>query len=204
MPTTAIHRVILAPGHGLSNASPGVYDPGASSPYGEEAQIVSDITDAVLDDYWGNEDAEIAVIRVPQCSDACLSMHRRSTHLTETIRHINEFTSAPFDLVVSIHMNAADSGNATGTEVLYASERTKGLAALVSATVAAYLDLRDRGAKHVSQAHRSRVAILQDTRPRAILIELGFVTCERDVAQIVRHGTEAVKAAIEAVRKASQ
>ncbi|EEK44561.1 Cell wall hydrolase/autolysin [Bacillus cereus BDRD-ST26] len=79
------------------------------------------------------------------------------------------------DLVISFHLNASD-GNGQGVEVLYYDQ--KDLAAKISAQLAKDIGWRDRGAKQ-----RTDLAVLNGTKAPAILIELGFIDNESDMAK---------------------
>jgi N-acetylmuramoyl-L-alanine amidase len=206
---TPILRIIVNKGHGASNASPGVFDPGASSPFGQEHAIVSSLADALVDRYWFNDKTEVSVVPTPECSDACLTRHRKvyndagklvpSTHLSETIRWVNTHCH-PFDLLLSLHMNAGPEG-ANGSEVLYASPHMREMAALAARVYSQAVGLRNRGAKTDIEAKGSRVGILSRTKPRALLVECGFVTNEHDVRRVKEGALEALVALIEAVRQ---
>ncbi|MGH0567354.1 N-acetylmuramoyl-L-alanine amidase [Bacillus anthracis] len=79
------------------------------------------------------------------------------------------------DLVISYHLNAYD-GKANGVEVLYFDQ--KDLAAKVSAQLAKDIGWHDRGPKQ-----RTDLAVLKGTKAPAILIELGFIDNESDMAK---------------------
>ncbi|PFP32538.1 N-acetylmuramoyl-L-alanine amidase [Bacillus anthracis] len=79
------------------------------------------------------------------------------------------------DLVISYHLNAYD-GKANGVEVLYFDQ--KDLAAKVSAQLAKDIGWHDRGPKQ-----RTDLAVLKGTKAPAILIELGFIDNEADMAK---------------------
>ena len=102
-----------------------------------------------------------------------------------------------------MHMNASVNPNASGVEVIY--ENTvpgrERLAAAVSRAVARVLELPDRGAKSDAETDRKHVAIVEDTLPPALLIELGFVTNQCDVERVKERGFEALIAAIETIAK---
>ena len=196
-------RVILNPGHGWSNASPGVYDTGAVSECGEEAATVAEITTRVVDRFWHDPSAAVTVIETPECGDACVARnHPKSSHLGYVVRWINA-TAMRGDVVISLHMNAAENDTASGTEVLYshAAPKNKPVAADMSKAVAETLGLKDRGAKSSSDSARGHLAILDKTNPPAFLVELGFVTNRRDYDFVKANGVDAVFAAIEALRK---
>ncbi len=78
------------------------------------------------------------------------------------------------DLVVSIHINAAENPNARGVEVLYAEEETgkkKEFARILQENLIDTLGSVDRGIVHRQNLYMCRVP----TMPSA-LVELGFVT----------------------------
>ncbi|MGN4612113.1 N-acetylmuramoyl-L-alanine amidase [Bacillus cereus group sp. MYBK71-2] len=96
----------------------------------------------------------------------------QSQNLNNIIRNSN---SHAVDLVISFHLNASD-GNGQGVEVLYYDQ--KDLAAKISAQLAKDIGWRDRGAKQ-----RTDLAVLNGTEAPAILIELGFIDNESDMAK---------------------
>ncbi|EJR07154.1 hypothetical protein II5_02172 [Bacillus cereus MSX-A1] len=96
----------------------------------------------------------------------------QSQNLNNIIRKSN---SHAVDLVISFHLNASD-GNGQGVEVLYYDQ--KDLVAKISAQLAKDIGWRDRGAKQ-----RTDLAVLNGTKAPAILIELGFIDNESDMAK---------------------
>ncbi|MDK7508117.1 N-acetylmuramoyl-L-alanine amidase [Bacillus paranthracis] len=96
----------------------------------------------------------------------------QSQNLNNIIRNSN---SHAVDLVISFHLNASD-GNGQGVEGLYYDQ--KDLAAKISAQLAKDIGWRDRGAKQ-----RTDLAVLNGTKAPAILIELGFIDNESDMAK---------------------
>ncbi|PFT95057.1 N-acetylmuramoyl-L-alanine amidase [Bacillus thuringiensis] len=88
---------------------------------------------------------------------------------------IRKSNSHAVDLVISFHLNASN-GNGQGVEVLYYDQ--KDLAAKISAQLAKDIGWRDRGAKQ-----RTDLAVLNGTKAPAILIELGFIDNESDMAK---------------------
>ncbi|MGF9852029.1 N-acetylmuramoyl-L-alanine amidase [Bacillus paramobilis] len=79
------------------------------------------------------------------------------------------------DLVISYHLNKYDT-KANGVEVCYYDQ--KELAAKVSAQLSKDIGWRDRGPKQ-----RTDLAVLKGTKAPAILIELGFIDNEADMAK---------------------
>jgi hypothetical protein len=208
-------RILLNSGHGLSNVTPEVYDHGAKSQYGAEAAIVSRIVESVSDYYFLARNTEtcspatdITVLPTPVCNEACLSGHPRSGHLQYVITWVNQncirTKSGYGDVLLSIHMNSAESESATGTEVIVdnrAGAERYHEAQNISRIVAGVLGLPDRGAKTDRETPRKSIAIVEDTRPPAYLIELGFVTNPRDVQAVEACGAQAVIAAINAIAR---
>ncbi|MCQ6287488.1 N-acetylmuramoyl-L-alanine amidase [Bacillus cereus] len=96
----------------------------------------------------------------------------QSQNLNNIIRKSN---SHAVDLVISFHLNASN-GNGQGVEVLYYDQ--KDLAAKISAQLAKDIGWRDRGAKQ-----RTDLAVLNGTKAPAILMELGFIDNESDMAK---------------------
>ncbi|MES5885785.1 N-acetylmuramoyl-L-alanine amidase [Bacillus thuringiensis] len=96
----------------------------------------------------------------------------QSQNLNNIIRKSN---SHAVDLVISFHLNASN-GNGQGVEVLYYDQ--KDLAAKISVQLAKDIGWRDRGAKQ-----RTDLAVLNGTKAPVILIELGFIDNESDMAK---------------------
>jgi N-acetylmuramoyl-L-alanine amidase len=162
-------KIIIDPGHGLSNRKSGVYDPGAC--FGEitEAGIVMD---------WANE-----------------LRKQFMAHGHKVVRtRVNKADPAPVgdraaiarhyagELMISLHCNAA-TGSASGTETFYRGEANKALAGRLNAAVVKALGTRDRGVKTESESQHSRLAIMR-FQP-CFLIELGFVDNAGDRAKML-------------------
>lgn len=101
------------------------------------------------------------------------------------------------DILLSIHMNASTSMEATGTEVFYYDpkpstynlmEKAGKVAKILSVTTR----LKDRGAKRDTQSNAGRLAILRDTKPLAYLLEMGFITNIEDSKHIRNFGAQAI------------
>ncbi|KXY12787.1 N-acetylmuramoyl-L-alanine amidase [Bacillus sp. FSL K6-0067] len=93
-------------------------------------------------------------------------------NLVNIVRNCN---SHNVDLVVSFHLNAYNN-KADGVEVCYWDQ--KGLAAKVSAQLAKDIGWKDRGPKE-----RKELYVLANTKAPAILIELGFIDNDEDMAK---------------------
>lgn len=202
--------MIVAPGHGLGNTTPNVYDPGASSSFGTEATIVSRVAEEVVDHFFLARDeqcgptTDISVIPTPECSIACATTHRGRGHLSYLVDWINENAihskSAGYgDVVLALHMNSSENPAMSGVLVVVdngaPSDRHR-TAMQISRILAGILGIPDRGVLLDSETPRRSIAIVEKTRPPAYLIELGFVTNPQDVQAVATCGAQAVIAVI--------
>ncbi|MDA1631778.1 N-acetylmuramoyl-L-alanine amidase [Bacillus cereus] len=100
----------------------------------------------------------------------------QAQNLNNIVRNCN---SHDVDLVVSFHLNAFDS-KANGVEVCYYDQQA--LAAKVSAQLSKDIGWANRGAKERRYGNE-RLYVLAETKAPAILIELGFIDNESDMAK---------------------
>lgn len=100
----------------------------------------------------------------------------QAQNLNNIVRNCN---SHDVDLVVSFHLNAFDT-KANGVEVCYFDQQD--LAAKVSAQLSKDLGWANRGAKE-RRYGENRLHVLAETKAPAILIELGFIDNESDMAK---------------------
>lgn len=96
----------------------------------------------------------------------------QSANLNNIVRNCN---SHYVDLVISFHLNAYNT-QANGVEVLYYDQQA--LAAKVSAQLSKDIGWYNRGAKQ-----RTDLYVLNSTKAPAILIELGFIDNDSDMAK---------------------
>lgn len=96
----------------------------------------------------------------------------QAQNLNNIVRNCN---SHSVDLVISFHLNAYN-GSANGVEVCYYDQQS--LAAKVSAQLSKDIGWSNRGAKQ-----RTDLYVLNSTKAPAILIELGFIDNESDMAK---------------------
>lgn len=96
----------------------------------------------------------------------------QAANLSNIVRNCN---SHDVDLVISFHLNAFDS-KAYGVEVCYYDQQA--LAAKVSAQLSKDIGWFDRGAKE-----RKELYVLANTKAPAILIEMGFIDNDSDMAK---------------------
>lgn len=100
----------------------------------------------------------------------------QAQNLNNIVRNCN---SHDVDLVVSFHLNAYN-GTANGVEVCYFDQQA--LAAKVSAQLSKDIGWSNRGAKE-RRYGKDRLHVLAETNAPAILIELGFIDNEADMAK---------------------
>ncbi|HDR4368814.1 TPA: N-acetylmuramoyl-L-alanine amidase [Bacillus cereus] len=100
----------------------------------------------------------------------------QAQNLNNIVRNCN---SHDVDLVISFHLNAYN-GTANGVEVCYYDQ--KALAAKVSAQLSKDIGWANRGAKERRYGNE-RLHVLAETKAPAILIELGFIDNEADMAK---------------------
>ena len=98
-----------------------------------------------------------------------------SSSLTTRVRQANEWGA---DLFLSIHTNAAENPNATGSEALIYSESStvaKGVAEDILEQLVLTTGLRNRGI-----VERPGLYVLKRTQMPAVLVEMGFISNPTD------------------------
>ncbi|MDM5237502.1 N-acetylmuramoyl-L-alanine amidase [Bacillus cereus] len=100
----------------------------------------------------------------------------QAQNLNNIVRNCN---SHDVDQVVAFHLNAFDT-KANGVEVCYYDQQA--LAAKVSAQLSKDIGWANRGAKERRYGEK-RLHVLAETKAPAILIELGFIDNEADMAK---------------------
>ena len=111
-----------------------------------------------------------------------------SKSLAEVIRWVNDNSDAN-DLVIDLHFNASVHSNATGAEVFIHDKTTKANAALaanLNNIAVKTLDIPNRGVKTEKQSQHTRLGILH-TKPKAILIEVCFMSNNTDMVKYQRY-----------------
>lgn len=98
--------------------------------------------------------------------------------LNKTIAAANALSNVTFG--ISLHMDASDNASAHGGHVCYASAKGAQLAAAIAKTLAEYMPGRAN-----STVKRTNLAVLNRTRAPWVLIELGFITNERDIRKLM-------------------
>ena len=162
-------KVILDPGHGMSNRRSGVFDPGACAGGVREADVAMDWANA-LRDVLRARGAIVVRTRVD---------NRDPAPVGQRAAIAREYRG---DIMLSIHCNAAD-GRANGTETFYRGEVRRDLAAAINDEVVNALGTRNRGAKTEKDSQHARLAVMA-FQP-CFLLELGFIDHPGDRAKML-------------------
>ncbi|MBY0333332.1 MAG: N-acetylmuramoyl-L-alanine amidase [Acetobacteraceae bacterium] len=160
-----VNKVCVDPGHGMSNRSKGVFDPGAvhveAGVRFEEAVIALKYGLTLKDEFRARG------------IDVFMTRDDAEDHAPVGQRAANA-KNAGCDLFVSLHLNDFDDDAANGFEVLFRDNADKPLAQQLQKAIVAITKMRDRGVKQ-----RTDLAVLKFDGT-AVLIELGFIANDRD------------------------
>ena len=163
-------KICIDPGHGMSNRSANVYDPGATHTEGttrhEEASVALKYGLTLKDAFRANG------ISVYMTRDD-------ASDQTPVGSRAERAETAGCDAFISLHLNDFDDDAANGTETLYRDNVDKALAEKIQAEMIVITGLRDRGVKL-----RTDLAVLKFDGT-AILIELGFIANDNDRAMLL-------------------
>jgi N-acetylmuramoyl-L-alanine amidase len=93
--------------------------------------------------------------------------------LVDRIKYINA-RAIDGDVCIELHMNA---GGGNGTETLYyaGSETARDKADVLNTRISKGLGTTNRGAKPDTISRFGRLGFIRDTKPLALLVELGFI-----------------------------
>lgn len=183
-PCHFMKTIILDPGHGLSNKTPGVFDPGVCFEGVRECDVARD---------WVNELRAILRAR----GHGVIRTRAHDDDPAPVVRRAAIAKAYGGDIMISIHVNSTPG--ASGTETFYRGEANRALATDINAVVAAVLGTKNRGAKTETQSQHTRLAIMS-FQP-CFLIELGFIESDHDLAAMLdpylrRKACEAIAALI--------
>ncbi len=167
-------KICVDAGHGMSNRTPGIYDPGAV--HREEGVLFRE-ADIVLA-YARDLDAELR----SQGASTFLTRAKFSDAAPIGLR-VPAAVRAGCHSLVSLHLNDFDDDRANGLEVLFNGARSHRLALDLQASLCALTGMKNRGAKQ-----RDDLAILRFSGPAA-LIELGFIANDGDRAKLLNLDT---------------
>ena len=164
-------KVYIDQGH-----NPSSFNTGAGGNGFYEQDITYDIGVRLYDYFAGNPEFEPRLSR--PTSETILGTSNSSS-LTARVREANLWGA---DIFISLHTNASNNPEATGTEVLV--YRTAGAAFSLAEDVLRELvnitGLRNRGV-----IARPGLYVLRRTNMPAILVEMGFITNEYDAELMV-------------------
>ena len=152
-------RVGIDPGHGMSNRTWGVYDPGAVHETTHEAHIALAVA-MDLRTQCRRRGWQAFMTRITNAESAPLR------------DRVPRARAAQCDCLVSLHCNAHTGEQANGTETLYRA--SDGFAAEVQRRLFVALGTTDRGIKR-----RDDLAVLSYERP-VVLVELAFLSNDAD------------------------
>ena len=121
--------------------------------------------------------------------------------LTEKIKRINSLASSD-DILISIHCNSAGP-SAHGVEAWYysGSAKSRRLAECLTSSLSKKVGLKNRGVKDERKNRHGRLAIVHDTRPLAILLEIGFLSNKKDLEILKNSQNEIASAIFDGVQK---
>ena len=164
-------KVYIDQGH-----NPSGFNTGAEGNGFFEQDITYDIGVRLYDYFAGNPEFEP---RLSRPTPNTILGTNNSSSLTTRVRDANSWGA---DIFISLHTNASENPNASGTEVLV--YRTAGRAYRLAEDVLRELTnitgLRNRGV-----IARPGLYVLRRTNMPAILVEMGFISNENDVELMV-------------------
>lgn len=105
------------------------------------------------------------------------------------------------EVFVSLHLNAAESTEATGVETLYRTSKSLSLARSVHGRIVDVLGLKDRGVKNDVDDLGRKLAVLSDTDVPSILIEVAFISNNSDLAIVQDKRDDVANAIAEGVNQ---
>jgi N-acetylmuramoyl-L-alanine amidase len=177
-----VNKVCVDPGHGMSNRTKNVFDPGAVHVEDGLTFREADIAlkyGLTLKDVFRAKQIEVFMTRDDNLDHAPVGERAKNAE------------DAGCDVLISLHLNDFEDDTANGFEVLYGDDDHENLAQELQTAVLAVNGLRDRQIKL-----RTNLAVLKFKGPAA-LIELGFIANDDDREVILNpQKREAVCAAI--------
>lgn len=163
-------KVCIDPGHGMSNRSKNVYDPGATHVENgftfQEAAIALRYGLA-LKDVFRSKQVEVFMTRDDE-----------TDHTPVGSRAVMA-KAAECQVLISLHLNDFDDDSANGLEVLYRDNEDKGLAQKLQEELIKITRMKDRKIKQ-----RTDLAVLK-FNGTAVLVELGFIANDEDRAKLL-------------------
>lgn len=163
-------KVCIDPGHGMSNRTRNVFDPGATHVEGEFRHLESAIAlryGLTLKDAFRAQRVPVFMTRDDDADHAPVGNRAAGAK------------AAGCNVFISLHMNDVDDDSANGTETLYNDLADKALAAKLQDAMTGITGLKDRGVKR-----RQDLAVLRFDGS-AVLLELGFIANDRDRTRLL-------------------
>jgi len=171
-----VMKIAVDPGHGMSNATMGVFDSGAVARAHNEIFREADFTlryGLSLKDIFRSRGVEVFMTRDDQEDPAPVGQRAGNAE------------RAGCEVFVSLHMNSSEASSANGLEVLFRDDADAAFAKAMHDGLVDVTGLRPRGTPR-----RNNLAVLRFDGP-AILIELGFITNTRDRTELLSPETRA-------------
>ena len=157
-------KILLAPGHG--GAQPGAVYGGVNE---KDVNLAVALRCALVLRNLGHD------VLLTRDKDATLS-------LADRLGMLGEYQPQAF---VSIHCNAAENEKAQGVETYYRDDYDWPLANSVQTFLAAFTGRKDRGVLHDVGVLKKRLAMLNDLETPACLVELGYLSNEKDMSYLI-------------------
>jgi N-acetylmuramoyl-L-alanine amidase len=171
-------KVAIDPGHGFSNRSAGVFDPGATHKEGQTNFQEADIA------------LQYGLALKQTLADRGINSFMTRTNNTDAAPvalRASRAKEAGCDAYISFHLNDAEDDAAHGLEVLYRSDvKDKALATVLQQELVDATGIRNRGIKQ-----RTDLAVLKFKPGPAVLIELGFIANDNDRNTLLNAETRA-------------
>lgn len=163
--------ILLIPGHGGDD--PGAVNPRLSNKDTEEEDVNLTVAIALRD-------------RLRTLGHEVLMSRDRDFFVSpaEQLARIRELKP---DCSIAIHCNASTNPNARGIEVFYRDANDIELAGAVHDVLVAYTNLEDRGVHQDKSYLRRHLAVLSDLKTASILIELGYLSNDKEFKYLVEN-----------------
>ena len=145
----------------------------------------------------GLRECDVA-LAVGQSAESCLNAAGVETELlqSDSLYEICEAANASdADIFVSIHCNAAEAEEANGTETWACAGSYRGsmLASCIQNQIVNALDTTDRGVKTATPGVNG-LYVLTHTNMPAVLVELAFITNDKDCRMLIDQQDELARA----------
>ena len=113
--------------------------------------------------------------------------------LVKKIQWVNYYFTVN-DFLLSVHLNAANSSAATGISTWFygGDNSSKKFAKVIQYQLIKDLSLKDRGVKSDTSNRHGRLGIIRDSKTKAWLVELGFISNYSDLQKVRTKGLQAL------------